>query len=119
MANHAEFTLTDWPPLQLAKERREAKEKRQAENKMKGLQYQVVSMRAVVRRYCPPAVCRRAAQLVLPPSSLFPSLPCAPRRQISDSRKIKKMSRKQLKLIHKADTTGEKPLLAAEKKRKK
>jgi hypothetical protein len=29
------------------------------------------------------------------------------------------MSRKQLKLIHKADTTGDKPILAAGKKRKK
>eukprot|EP00962_Isochrysis_galbana_P039108 scaffold14004_cov111-Isochrysis_galbana.AAC.3 len=29
------------------------------------------------------------------------------------------MSRKQLKLIRKADTTGVKPILAAEKKRKK
>ena len=37
--------------------------------------------------------------------------------QISDSRKLKKMSRKQLKLIRKADTTGPKPLLAAESKK--
>merc|ERR1719149_149718 len=37
---------------------------------------------------------------------------------ISDSRKLKKMSRKQLKLIRKADTTGPKPLLAAESKKR-
>jgi hypothetical protein len=66
-------------------------------------------------------VFRRAARLLLPPSSrLLPSLSCgAPCRQISDSRKIKKMSRKQLKLIRKADTTGSKPILAAETKKRK
>jgi len=39
--------------------------------------------------------------------------------QISDSRKLKKMSRKQLRLIRKADTTGPKPLLAAESKKRR
>lgn len=66
-------------------------------------------------RYLPP---RCAAPFAV--VSLLPSLRCrAPRRQIADSRKIKKMSRKQLKLIRKADTTGVKPILAAQKKRKK
>jgi len=100
----------------MAKERREEKETRKEENKAKGLQYQVVSTRLSRSLHRSAALLpRRPRRCSLPsvcPRHHRPAL------QISDSRKLKKMSRKQLKLIKKADTTGKTPILAKEKKRK-
>ena len=96
------------------RERREEKQRRKEENRAKGTSFQVVRRAHLARprRRGRAAACAPAAAACAPAAACSQtacSQPAAARPQITNTAKLKRMSKKQLKMVRKADTSGVAP----------
>ena len=91
------------------RERREEKQRRKEENRAKGTSFQVVrrAHHARPRRRARRGRLRTATAACAPAAAC--SQPASARPQITNTAKLKRMSKKQLKMVRKADTSGVAP----------